>query len=83
MALPSEITANEKRTIAADEDPATYTFFFSDLDAYRHVNTVKYVMLLLNQYSLREHDEYAVRQPAREKMLLLIFFCGISRHILR
>ena len=62
MALPSEITANEKRTIAADEDPATYTFFFSDLDAYRHVDTVKYVMLLLNQYSLREHDEYAVRR---------------------
>ena len=41
--------------------PATfYTFKYCDLDFYRHVNTVKYVMLLLNQFSLQDHDETRV-----------------------
>lgn len=34
-----------------------YVFQYSDLDFYRHVNTVKYISLLLNQFSLRDFDQ--------------------------
>lgn len=37
-----------------------HVFKYSDLDAYRHVNTVRYVQLLMNQFSLKEHDEYNI-----------------------
>lgn len=33
-----------------------YTFRYMDLDFYRHVNTVRYVSLLLNQFSLDCYD---------------------------
>lgn len=33
-----------------------YTFKYTDLDFYRHVNTVRYISLLLNQFSLEEFD---------------------------
>lgn len=33
-----------------------HTFLYTDLDAYRHVNTVRYMSLLLNQFSLEEFD---------------------------
>lgn len=33
-----------------------YTFMYSDLDFYRHVNTVRYVSMLLNRFSLDEMD---------------------------
>lgn len=33
-----------------------YTFQYTDLDFYRHVNTVKYVLLLLNQFPLECYD---------------------------
>lgn len=39
-----------------------YTFKYCDLDFYRHVNTVRYVSLLLNRFSLKEHDEYFIRR---------------------
>lgn len=35
---------------------AEYTFRYTDLDFYRHVNTVKYISLLLNQFSLQDFD---------------------------
>ena len=44
----------------ADLDAAQcygYTFKYCDLDSYRHVNTVRYVILLLNCFTLSEHDE--------------------------
>lgn len=34
-----------------------YRFKYCDLDGYRHVNTVRYVELLLNRFSLEELDE--------------------------
>lgn len=37
-----------------------YRFKYCDLDFYRHVNTVRYVTLLLNRFSLEEHDRYMV-----------------------
>ncbi len=42
--------------LIATVPPAYYTFKYCDLDFYRHVNTVRYVALLLNQFSLDEFD---------------------------
>lgn len=36
------------------------TFGYSDLDFYRHVNTVRYVAMLLNRYTLEEMDNSRV-----------------------
>lgn len=48
------------KSILATHKPYHYTFKYCDLDFYRHVNTVKYVTLLLNQFTLKEHDETMV-----------------------
>lgn len=48
------------KSIRATHEPFQYTFQYCDLDFYRHVNTVRYVTLLLNQFSLKEHDETMV-----------------------
>lgn len=37
-----------------------YTFKYCDLDFYRHVNTVRYVSMLLNQYSPSDFDTHAL-----------------------
>lgn len=50
------------KSIQADYAPFEYTFKYCDLDFYRHVNTVRYVELLLNQFSLKEHDETEVKR---------------------
>ena len=50
------------KTIKATQDPYEYTFQYCDLDFYRHVNTVRYVSMLLNQFTLKEHDETRVRR---------------------
>ena len=62
MKLPEEIQHDDRRVVAADSDPATYTFRYSDLDAYRHVNTVRYISLIMNQFQLSKHDESRVRR---------------------
>lgn len=36
---------------------AEYTFKYCDLDFYRHVNTVRYISILLNLFTLKEMDE--------------------------
>ena len=38
------------------------TFGYADLDFYRHVNTVRYVTMLLNRFSLREMDETQINR---------------------
>lgn len=43
-------------SLRATSPSIDYTFRYSDLDFYRHVNTVRYVSLLLNQFSLDEMD---------------------------
>ncbi len=45
-----------KGALVASYPPFIYTFQYSDLDFYRHVNTVRYVNLLVNQFSLEQHD---------------------------
>lgn len=39
-----------------------YRFNYCDLDSYRHVNTIRYVILLLNRFSLEDFDEYFVKR---------------------
>ena len=50
------------KAIKATHSPFNYTFRYCDLDFYRHVNTVRYVTLLLNQFSLKEHDATRVKR---------------------
>lgn len=44
------------------ETPREYAFKYCDLDFYRHVNTVRYVQLLINSFSLEEMDANMVRR---------------------
>lgn len=46
-----------KKFLTATHPVCHYKFLFCDLDYYRHVNTVRYVALLVNQFSLQQHDE--------------------------
>lgn len=50
------------KELQANHPPFKYTFRYCDLDFYRHVNTVRYVALLLNQFSLKEHDETRIKR---------------------
>lgn len=50
------------KAIRATQPPFDYIFRYCDLDFYRHVNTVRYFSLLLNQFSLKEHDETRVKR---------------------
>ena len=50
------------KSILATHPPFNYTFKYCDLDFYRHVNTVRYVTMLLNQFTLKEHDETRVKR---------------------
>lgn len=43
--------------LTATQPAFDYRFKYCDLDFYRHVNTVRYVTLLLNRFSLEEHDK--------------------------
>ena len=47
---------SSRKYLLATHEPDIYTFSYCDLDSYRHVNTVRYIALLLNQFSLSEHD---------------------------
>lgn len=48
--------------IKATADARDYRFGYSDLDFYRHVNTVRYVSMLLNQFSLEQMDRMKVHR---------------------
>lgn len=39
-----------------------WKFYYCDLDFYRHVNTVSYVRMILNQFSLKDMDTMRVRR---------------------
>lgn len=45
-----------KKFLVASKPAYHYKFQFCDLDYYRHVNTVRYVALLVNQFTLQQHD---------------------------
>lgn len=50
------------KSILADHAPFFYVFKYCDLDFYRHVNTVRYIIMLLNQFTLQEHDDTRVKR---------------------
>ena len=51
-----------KTCLKSTHEPYEYTFKYCDLDSYRHVNTVRYVSLLLNRFSLESHDRFFVKR---------------------
>lgn len=55
-----EQTEAGRNTVAATCPDRTHVFRYCDLDFYRHVNTVRYVELLLNQFTLSEMDSTMV-----------------------
>lgn len=61
LLTPSDPTT-QRQWIAATEPVRHYRFKYCDIDYYRHVNTVRYVMLLLNQFSLEEMDAHHLRR---------------------
>ncbi|MDE6297671.1 MAG: hypothetical protein K2L89_07460 [Muribaculaceae bacterium] len=44
-------------SLVANAPGRKYTFQYNDIDFYRHVNTVRYVSLLLNSFTLDEFDK--------------------------
>lgn len=61
--LPEEsVSQGVSHYIAANHPPFQYRFQYCDLDSYRHVNTVRYVAMLLNRFTLEEHDKTLVKR---------------------
>ncbi len=50
------------RVLKANAPETDYTFKYNDIDFYRHVNTVRYFTILLNQYSLDDFDRNFVKR---------------------
>ena len=46
--------------IKEPDSVGAYTFQYSDIDFNRHVNTVQYVRLILNQWPMSHYDKYEV-----------------------
>lgn len=53
--LPHGATA-EAGKLVATHPTVTHRYGYTDVDFYRHVNTVRHVALILDQFSLAEHD---------------------------
>lgn len=58
--LPYDTPEDEipPKALRATAPASEYTFKYNDIDFYRHVNTVRYVTILLNQYSLNDFDKF-------------------------
>lgn len=50
------------KDLVATHKPFTYRFQYSDIDFYRHVNTIRYIVLLLNRFSLEDFDRTFVER---------------------
>lgn len=55
--LPYGSKTGDVRSLVATVPEVRYTFRYTDLDYYRHVNTIRYIELLLNCFSLSDFDE--------------------------
>lgn len=63
LIVPSAISNNiSGAVIVANRPVYEYKFKYCDLDSYRHVNTVRYVTLLLNRFSLGTYDKNFVKR---------------------
>lgn len=54
--LPDERIPEKSKALTANRPVTSYTFKYNDIDFYRHVNTLRYITLLLNAYTLEEFD---------------------------
>ena len=55
--LPAgSVIPEHSRALVANKPVRIYTFQYNDIDFYRHVNTLRYITLLLNAFSLEEFD---------------------------
>ncbi len=52
--------ADEPGKLIANYPVVTHRYGYSDVDFYRHVNTVRHVALILDQFSLKDHDDKRV-----------------------
>ncbi|MBD5263904.1 MAG: hypothetical protein HDS48_00040 [Bacteroides sp.] len=59
---PESIMESHAGILPATHPVYEYRFKYSDLDSYRHVNTVRYVDLLLNRFSLSTFDRYFIHR---------------------
>ncbi|MDE5874826.1 MAG: hypothetical protein K2H15_04190 [Muribaculaceae bacterium] len=59
---PEELRDAPSNFLTATTPVFNYRFKYCDLDSYRHVNTVRYVTLLLNRFSLEEFDNTFVKR---------------------
>ncbi|MCM1290357.1 MAG: thioesterase [Prevotella sp.] len=53
---PGTEIPEQSRELVANHPAFRYTFQYTDIDFYRHVNTVRYIVLLLNRFSLEDFD---------------------------
>lgn len=67
--------------LIANVNPVEHVFQYSDLDSYRHVNTVRYIELLQNQYTLHEFDNFFIRRMELSFMREARY--GINTQLLR
>ncbi len=60
--LPLDTPEDEipPKALRATQATSFYTFTYSDIDFYRHVNTVRYISLLNNQFTLEDFDSYFI-----------------------
>lgn len=72
---------SRKPCLTATLPPVKYRFKYCDIDFYRHVNTVRYVMLLQNQYSLEDMD--ANRLKRMELMFMREAHYGMTVDIMQ
>lgn len=60
--LTADDAPTQRPSLTATEGVRKYRFKYCDIDFYRHVNTVRYVVLLLNQFSLSLMDASQVHR---------------------
>lgn len=77
----NDVMTPPEGTLVATHDNAKVRFHYCDLDGYRHVNTVRYVEMLLNQYPLAVHD--ALLTSRLELSFLHEAACGADLELLR
>ncbi len=76
-----EFIESESPHLIATDSEFNFCFKYCDIDFYRHVNTVRYVEMLLNRFSLKQHDETMVRRL--ELSFLHEARCGEDVQLLR
>lgn len=58
--LPCPIDRTPRLDAADEAEEETYTFRYCDLDFNRHVNTVRYIDLILNHWPLEQYDTHTI-----------------------